>query len=405
MGRSNTPISLLRIGTLAMMLSCWFLTFEAFSQGLPPTARSTSLLEEAQAAETAQRYDLAIDRLYQLVFSRPRTPESQTARFRLARLLALTGDLPEALLQSQMLRDELPTNDPQQQRLLDLETTLARRFLRAQPSAQFGAVDTFQAQGLTALDEPTAVVMESAGTFLVVDRGGPRAYRVTPGASTSSAVNLPGAVEPTSVVVLPDQSVGVAGKLGISLNATAKPAFVSATWGGRPRQLKKIRAMAANSRGDLFIVDEDFDGLLRCKPGAVDCAPWGPPGELRTVKVGLSDFVYMLQANPGVVRVLDDGGKQLATIGPTIGTSKFEKLVDIAVDGAYAVYLLDADLRRIQAVALRAKADRISVDPVGSVVIPAEGVQALKNPSALGVSPNGTLVVAGRSSPRLLRVQ
>src|SRR5262249_1647247 len=151
----------------------------------------------------------------------------------------------------------------------------------------------------------------------------------TPGASAMSAASLPGVIEPSSVAVLPNKSVAVAGKMGLQLDATSKPAFVTATWGGKPRQLKKIRAMAANSKADLFVVDEGFQGVLRCKPGAANCAPWGPPGELRTVKVGASDFVYLLQANPAVVRVLDDSGKQLASIGPMIGAIKLEKLLDI----------------------------------------------------------------------------
>jgi hypothetical protein len=38
-----------------------------------------------------------------------------------------------------------------------------------------------------------------------------------------------------------------------------------------------------------------------------------------------------------------------------------------------------------------------------AIAVPREGDRALKNPSAIGVSPDGGLYVAGRSSPRIMR--
>jgi hypothetical protein len=86
------------------------------------------------------------------------------------------------------------------------------------------------------------------------------------------------------------------------------------------------------------------------------------------------------------------------------GTTKLEKISDVAIDSAYALYLLDADLRRVEVGALRTQGDgRISVEPVGGMAIPTEGDRAIKNPTALMVSASGAVLVAGKSVPRLLR--
>ncbi len=178
----------------------------------------------------------------------------------------------------------------------------------------------------------------------------------------------------------------------------------TATWGGKSHPLKRARAMAVNSKGDLFLVDREYDGLLRCAAGATTCAPWSAPGKLRTVKVGPSNFVVTLDDKQQVVRVFDDTGKLVTSLGPVFGTTKFEKISDVAIDSAYALYLLDADLRRVEVGALRTQGDgRISVEPVGGMAIPVEGDRAIKNPTALMVSASGAVLVAGKSVPRLLR--
>ncbi len=108
------------------------------------------------------------------------------------------------------------------------------------------------------------------------------------------------------------------------------------------------------------------------------------------MKVGPSDFVWTLDERQ-VVRAFDDRGKLLATIGPVVNNVKLERVVDIAVDAAYGVYLLDAELRRIDVVALSVAADgRIGAEAVRTMAIPAEGDRALRNPSALAVTASGT---------------
>jgi hypothetical protein len=365
------------------------------------SAASASLLQQAKTAESALQVDIALDRLHALQLEHPRTPDALNGRLQLARLLALVGDLPAAMLECQALRDELPADRPERQRALEFATIVARRLWSRTRGAVAPAMEAVALRGLAGLDEPTALVPERSGAWLIVDQGKDRLYRVTADAA-APVTTVPG---PQAVVEMPDGSLIVGGNSGLAAAQGSVPVPQSGTWGGKARPLRRPRSLAANSRGDVFVVDRDYDGLLRCNAGASSCTPWGAPGRLKTVKVGPSDFVCTLDERQ-VVRVFDDTGKLLTTIGPTVNGVKLENVVDIAVDAAYGIYLLDGDLRRIDAVALSVAADgRVGIETVRTIAIPAEGDRALRNPSAIAITGSGVLVVAGRSSPRLLRIQ
>jgi len=377
-----------------------------------PTATAPSLLAQARQAEAAYQFDLALDRLYALEIEQPRTPDALAGRLPLARLLALANDLPAAILQCQTLRDELPVPaagaagadvNRARQQALDLATALARRLrIKNAGTVFYGAPDVVSARGLPPLDEPTGIVDALDGSILVVDQGADKLFRIT--GDAAAPIASAGIQDPSAAAPLGDGAIAVGTKNGIVAVPPGRTVPATGTWGGKPHPIKRARAMAANSKGDLFIVDRDYDGLLRCAAGASACAPWSVPGKLRTVKVGPSDLVVTLDDKQPIVRVFDDGGKLVTSVGPMFGATRLEKVADVAIDSAYAIYLLDADLKRVEVGALRTQGDgRISVEPIGGVTIPVEGDRAIKNPTALTVSPSGAILVAGKSVPRLLR--
>ncbi|MBI2835024.1 MAG: hypothetical protein HYX76_11430 [Acidobacteria bacterium] len=390
-----------------------------------PSSPSVSgqLLGRAVTAEFSGQYDRAIDSLYQIVVEHPGTPEIPEARLQLARLLALSGSLSAAVLQCQAVRDETREDQPEHAAALGLATTIARR-LRAEQSgkavagalpagvivsigaqrpqaggapaqarAYFNSVEAFTPGGLTPLDDPSGVVLERNGALLVVDGGRRSVQRVS--GNVASAVT--GTAEPAAAAVLPDGSLVLGGAGGFNVGGQAR------ALAGPRGPLRKVRAIATNSKGDLFVVDRDHDGTLRCKGGTPTCVAWGPVAKMRTVKIGASDLVYLLDERGETVRVVDDNGRQLTVFGPLVGATRIEKLVDIAVDSAYTVFMLDADAHRIQIGAVKLVNGQISPDSVAGIVVPAEGDRAMKTPAAIGVGLDGSVIVAGRGAPRLLR--
>ena len=350
---------------------------------------SASLLDQAASAEAEFKFDVAADRLYQIVVEQPRSPDAWTARARLARLLALSGDLSAALLECQALRSELPPDHPLGQPVLGLATTLARRLRVTVTPMYFGNMSARLLQGLASTDEPSHIDVSAAGNIVMADAGQGRAYVV----GSDSVSTVPSGADLTTAVLLADGRVLTADKAGISI-AGARAAWLTGTWAGKTRQLKKTRSLSVTSNGDLLVIDRDYDGLLRCKAEG-PCVPWGPPGKLRVVATGASDFVFILDDKPQIVRVLDNTGRVVVVIGPVFGGVKFGEIADIAVDRAYGLYVLDKQTRRIEILTVRAdRTNGVSVVQTGWAMVPAEGPSALKNPTAIGVMPDGAVLVA-----------
>ncbi|MEI6669443.1 MAG: hypothetical protein WCP29_14935 [Acidobacteriota bacterium] len=369
-----------------------------------PPASGTSLLAQAIKAEAEFKFDLATDRLYTLLIEHPGTADALAARLRLARVLALSGDLPPAILECQLLRDEAGLDHPMRQQAVELATTLGRR-LRAAASPGANYFSTFEplpARGVPSIDEPRTIVFDGEATFVLLDEGARRVYLV--GADTTAFSTAP--QDPAATTVLPDKTVLVFGKAGLASSSTTQPVALSGAQGGKTRPFRNVRSIAALSTGDVLAIDRDYDGVIRCQYPAGTCASVEGMGKQRVVKVGANDWSYLLDDRGQVVRVLDAQQRQIASFGPTLGTLKLERVEDIAVDTTHGLYLLDRDAKRIWVVHLRSAADgKVSPVVAGSFEIPQGGERGLKNPWAIGAAPDGSVVVAGKGAARLMRLR
>jgi hypothetical protein len=386
-----------RCGVCGLVLATLFISALA-AQSVVPT--SAALIGSALAAERDGRFAAAIEDLYRLVREHPRSGEALRGRLRLAQLLALSGQLNAALLQCQEVRDVTGSSGPERQEAIDLSTTLVRE-LRAKSvrSGYFPSIAASALRGLDKLDEPTALVVGAGGSMVVADRGRKRVYGVNGGAITT----LASANNPTAATLLADGTLAVADKNGLLL--AGNRSTLTGSWGGRTRDLDDVRSIAANSRGEFFVVDGSYNGVLRCG-GSGACEPFGVAEKARTVKVGVSDYVYILDDGDSMVRVFDQNGAPVATVGPQIGTARLRDVRDIAVDKAYGIYLLDVDSKSVQVARLRLMEDgRLRAVPVTAARIPESETSGLERPYAVGVSADGAVFVVGRSSSRMVTLQ
>lgn len=404
--RRSSCSRFVRSGLLAAGLLVVCASLHAGAQA--PAARGRAAAPEtplaaAARAESELRLDDAVARLYELLIEHPGTDEALAARPRLARLLTLSGHLQSAILQCQLLREELPVGSAARERALELASVLLRR-LRASGGQQtlFPTIEGLATKGLPSLDEPRAMEFESDGRFVILDEGAKRVFRVTAEGVTQLSVPA----DPTAITVLPDGTVAVIGKAGLATVPGGRTVPLTGTWGGKTRSLRKVRSMAATSGGDLFIVDKDYDGVLRCQMATGACAPWGPVGKYRVVKVGASDWVYLLDEKGQNVRVVSPAQRVLASLGPMAGTTRLQKVEDIAVDSAYGLYLLDTDLKRVSILFLKGAGDgKLTAESAAAVVLPQDGDRSTRNPTTLSVSPGGWLAVTGKSAPRVMRLR
>jgi hypothetical protein len=342
----------------------------------------------AEKAEADLQFDAAAAKLYRIIEEDPRAADVPALRLRLARLLAITGETGRALLQAQQAKEQ--GADPLRAEATNLTTLLARR-LRA--TAVFLPASTaLPVRGLPSLDSPSAIDIHG-NESLVADEGAGRAFRI----SGDVATPLPNVPDLSAAAYLPDGGIVSSGKQGLAIGATT----FSGTWGGKPRQVHKVRAIAAVGPDELVIVDRDYDGVLRCQVAKASCVPWGVPGKARTVKVGASGFVYVLDDHEEAVRVLDRNGRPVAAVGGQ-GSQKLNA-IDIAVDSAHGLYVLDRQTRRVEAYLLRSTgAGALSIVPLAGAAVRQDLV---KNPAALGITADGSVLVAGRGEPRLVKLQ
>lgn len=393
-------IKRLLTATLTVGLGVWLqLATGARAQSVVPT--SASLLADALAAERESRFTAAIDQLYRLVGEHPQSNEALRGRLVLAQLLALSGDLGAALLQCQAVQNAYAPGTPERDEAVALGTTLVRQ-LRAQSAGRgyFPSVSATMLSARDRFDEPSVLLVGEDGGLVIADRGRKRIY----GVQGSTLSTIATANNPTAATWLADGTLAIADRQGLVLGSSRSA--LSAMWEGRARELDNVRAIAENSRGELFVADGDIDGVVKCAGGAVSCQAWGPHEEARTLKVGLADLVFILDDGDPIVRVYNADGRHVATVGPQIGGVRLREVRDFSLDAAFGVYLVDSDTKTVQVARLSLMPDgRLVARPVASVRVPESESRGLERPSAIGVAADGSVVLAGRSSLTLLRLQ
>jgi hypothetical protein len=183
--------------------------------------------------------------------------------------------------------------------------------------------------------------------------------------------------------------------------SSALPYFSTAEW--LPTQglaaIDTPLSLAFSRDGRLALLDEAASRLAAN-------ALVGAPGRMRVVKTDASNWIYALDEHGQTLRILGPDQRQLAVLGPIVGTLKLERVEDMAVDNARGIYLLERDARRITVLHLRSADDgSISAVVTGSITIPADTARGLKTPLAIAVDRDGSVVLAGKGDSRLLRLR
>jgi hypothetical protein len=243
------------------------ITGAALAQGpAAPPSRASEVMARAVRAESEHRFDAAMAGYYEILMEHPRDPAMAQARLSLAGLLALSGRLPSALLEA---NGAMAASAGEAQRDAAHRATLLTRRVRAQTGATLlPTVGKLEIAGLPSLDEPSSLVFDRAGGFVIVDRGAGRAFQVAAGGASMSAIAGQDitAVFPTAAGNL------MSSKNGVTRGSSVPGAWIG-TWGGKARAVKKVESFAPLSNGDVLVVDKDYDGVLTCVVAKGSCLP------------------------------------------------------------------------------------------------------------------------------------
>ncbi len=177
---------------------------------------------------------------------------------------------------------------------------------------------------------------------------------------------------------------------------------VSATVGGRQKTLGKLRSIAFDPRGDLYLLDLEA-GLFRLPQGSTHrtgtgaatpiLATLAAPVRGHQLRIDRRGYLYILGADLKSVQVLSAEGKPLTTLAP--GGAREPTIEYFALDLLNNVYMLDSGNNSIEVFAAKDAAGRVEPDRLGSVAL--DPKPSYRNLKVIGVSQTGEVVATGKN--------
>lgn len=348
-----------------------------------------ALLARADAALRAGNYRLASGYAQQAIEADPFSPLLALAYVVLGRAEIGMANAPGGALHLQraLAISPLPTLWGKTQDTL----AAVYRFARPVPASISGIFEerTVTRVAGAQLKEPQALVAQE-GRFLLVDR-----EAVLSVAPEGKVLEAKAAREIKDLAVAPSGKAYTLTEDFIDLGSGA-PTRLTHLVGGKAKPLNKMRSVAVDAMGDLYIQDKDA-GIFRGSPkagAALEMTPVSPMrGEL--LRIDRRGRLFLLTSEQRTVAVLGRDGQQLASISPAVPPGKKPSIEHFALDGIGNLYILDSESASVQIFALRDGGAALETVPIAS--IPLEQSPAFKNLRVVAVSASGELALAGKN--------
>jgi hypothetical protein len=264
------------------------------------------------------------------------------------------------------------------------------RFSRSAPTPVgeiFDEMSAVRLSGTTGLKDPQSLVATGRG-YCVVDRE--QLISVAPDGKV---------LETKPARKLEDATSAAGGRLyllaedGLDLGTgTFVPLSLSVE--GKPKALKKMRSLAVDARGDIFIIDQDY-GLLRGTPTGAGAPVFSilAPVKARLLRVDSRGNLYLLAADGKSILACSRDGKQITSIVPAPVAGKEPEIQHFALDALNHLYVLDANSIQVFAMIDRtAGLDRVRV---ASLTL--DSRPQFKNLRVLAVNAAGELATIGKN--------
>ncbi len=306
---------------------------------IPAAIYSTGLALERQG-----KFQDAVDAYFQVIVDHPGSDWSAGAQLGVGRSSVRQGVPMEAMAQFQEVRNNYPETVEAKEALNWL--TLLYRFYGA-PSlgraVNFRRDPTFRAAIADKFKDVKAVRV-SVGGIHVLERGRKRVITFD---RTGKLAGTKAAVDPYSLAVDPRGQLVIANSKGVVIEGQPK-AFNVPTEDG-PEQLEKIHAAARDRLGEVYIFDQKRKNVLRFNDSGelLGAFPDNNKREVLALEVDKRGNLVMLVKSDRSVNVYNPAGRTLARITTKKGKLNLKKAVDIALDPAGNLYILDQDQAQI----------------------------------------------------------
>lgn len=350
------------------------------SDWVPPALQAMGLVHRR-----AGRLAEAVDVSRRVSLEYPSSEAASAAQFQVGQCLALLDEPRAAMEEFQQVRNRFPQSEWAPQ-ALDRITALYRLFGSGKPSF---ALDPSYAVGAgDVLKVVRAILMAPGGTLWIASE---KAKAIVPYDAAGKAGSTLTVEEPRALSLSPRGEIVVAVKTAVRIGPRDIKSFsMPSDKPGVPEPLERILSAAVTPGGAILVADEKKKKVHRfdAKQEYQGTFPAGDAKERDVTRMLLDGEggIVLLDRQERTVRVLDETGRVLRTIGP----AGLKKPVDVAVDPFRNTYVADEE-------------GTVQIfNEKGQLLATLAGPE-LKRPRALTLDPTGAVLVYDDRLEKVLR--
>jgi TolA-binding protein len=327
----------------------------------------------------------AVDVSRRVSLEYPSTAAAAAAQFQVGQCLALLGEPRPAMEEFQRVRNRFPASE-WAPRALDRITALYRLFGGAKPT--FALDSGYSVASGDMLKDVRAILMTSSGTLWILSDKSKVAAPYDAGGKAGSSL---GVEDPRALSLTSREEIVVAVKTAVRIGPKDIKSFsVPSDKPGVPEPLERILSATVTPGGAVLVADEKKKKVHRFDASFqyLGTFPEKDPKE-RTVTRMLLDGeggIVLLDKEEKTVRVYDEAGRVLRTLGP----AGLKKPVDAAVDPFRNTYVVDEE------------AGVLVFGEKGQLLTTLGGAE-MKKAKALTLDPTGAVLVYDERAEKILR--
>jgi TolA-binding protein len=345
-----------------------------------------SLQATAMVHRRAGRFEDAVAFNRRVALEYPASDTASRAQFEAGHALALLGDPRLAMEEFQQVRNRFPES-PWANRALERITALYRLYGGGKPT--FGHDSGYSLSGGNALKDVRALLAAPDGRLWVASK---KTKSAVPFDSSGKMGSSLSAQEPRTLSLAPDGRVVFAAKTAVRFGARDLRSFKLPPEkpGDERKPLEKILAAAVTPGDTVLVSDEKGDTVYRFDANGGFQGTFPPrvrdKREVIRIVVDGEGGILLLDKKAKTVRVCDESGRTIRTIGP----GGLRKPRDVAFDAVRNIYVADED------------EGVVVFNPQGELFFKISG-PPMKKPIAITLDPAGAVLVYDDGQDRILR--
>jgi TolA-binding protein len=350
------------------------------SDWVPVALQATGLVHRR-----AGRLLEAVDASRRVFLEYPSSDAAAAAQFQVGQCLALLGEPRGAMEEFQQVRNRFPESEWSAQ-ALDRISALYRLFGSGKPAF---ALDGSYSIGVgDVLKDVRAVLLAPGGTFWIASG---KAKAIVPYDATGQPSATLSAEEPRALSLAPRGEIVVAAKTAVRIGSRDVKTFaVPSDKPGVPEPLERILSAVVTPHGAVLVADEKKKKVHRfdAKQEYLGTFPDKDTKDREITRMFLDGEggIVLFDKEERTVRVLDETGKVLRTIGP----AGLKKPVDAAVDAFRNTYVADEE-------------GAVVVFDEKGQLLATLAVPEMKRPRAITLGADGAVLVYDDRAEKVLR--